>query len=232
MIPIVDREQARKVDELAVEEFGIKIIQMMENAGRHTAKLAKKMLGSMEGKSILVFAGKGNNGGDGVVAARFLHNWGAYVKIIMADIHGRLKDLTKEQILTLKSMNVPVLYPGDVKFDELKADLIVDGLFGYNINGNPLDMYAKLVEFANDSGIPVLSIDVPTGLNPETGKPYTPCMKARKTICLANVKKGCLEGKEYAGEVYVADIGIPPVLYKELGMEVGNIFGDKEIIKV
>ncbi|MFH1364418.1 MAG: NAD(P)H-hydrate epimerase, partial [Candidatus Aenigmatarchaeota archaeon] len=163
MIPIVDREQARKVDELAVEEFGIKIIQMMENAGRHTAKLAKKMLGSMEGKSILVFAGKGNNGGDGVVAARFLHNWGAYVKIIMADIHGRLKDLTKEQILTLKSMNVPVLYPGDVKFDELKADLIVDGLFGYNINGNPLDMYAKLVEFANDSGIPVLSIDVPTG---------------------------------------------------------------------
>jgi len=224
-IPIVTKEQAQKVDDLAVNHYGIEIIQMMENASRNTAFLAKQILGDVKGKKILILAGKGNNGGDGIVAGRFLHNWGADISIILAEIHGKLTELTKKQLRILKAMDVDIIYPSDIKYEELKGDLIIDGILGYNINRNPAETYAKLIEFANDSGTHILSIDVPSGLDPETGKPYTPCIKAKTTLCLANVKKGCIEGREYSGDIYVADIGLPPELYKMIDLQAERMEG-------
>jgi len=234
-VPVIDKEHARRVDELAVDHYGIEIIQMMENAGRHVAELAKKMIKDVHDKNIVLLAGKGNNGGDALVAARFLANWGANCTVIFAEEEDKLHELTKKQAEILKVMDIIPLGPSDeTRFYEIfdKAHIIIDGLLGYNIRGDPEDVYGRLIQLANDVGKHVLSIDVPSGLDPDTGMPYNPCIKAKATICLANVKKGCLEGKEYAGDIYAADIGLPPALYDILGIEVGYMFSEKDIIKI
>src|SRR3972149_10611998 len=109
MIPTVTREQMNKVDKYAVEFFGIEILQLMENAGRNIAEFSRQQLESVEDKKIVILCGKGNNGGDGLVAARFLHNWGADVTCIMADGKEKLNELAKAHYETLENMSVDLL---------------------------------------------------------------------------------------------------------------------------
>lgn len=235
MIPVITKEQMKRVDELAIKRFGIEIIQMMENAGRNTATMAREMLKRVQGKEIIVLSGKGHNGGDALVAARFLTNWGAKVTNIMAQHPDDLSQITKEQNGILRSMFVPTLYPTDLPRFETAfktTDLIIDGLFGYNINGDPKNIHASLIQLSNHAKAKILSIDLPSGLDPDTGKPYNPCIKADVTLCLSLPKKGCVENKEYAGKIYVADMGVPNEVYELMELEVGKIFAEKDIIKL
>lgn len=235
MIPSVSVDQMKKIEELAEKHFGMDKGMLMENAGRNVAMLCRQILNGVREKTITVLAGKGNNGGDGLVAARFLHNWGARVTVIMADHPDNFFQLTKWHSGVLRSMFVNTLNPtNNLQFRDTigGSDMIVDALIGYNIKGNPEGMYAALVNMANASRKKIIAVDVPTGLDSDTGHPYDPCIKAKYTLTFALPKKGLLVSKNCVGELWVGDIGIPHEVYELLGMKIEKIFEKKDLVKV
>ena len=236
-IPAVTKEQMNKIDKYATEFFGVGILQLMENAGRNIAEFSRKQLGNVEDKKIVILCGKGNNGGDGLVAARVLHNWGADVTCVMADNKDNLNKLTNDHFGTLRSMYVKILWSIDnMKFEKAIKDsnLIIDALFGYNIKDSPQGVYEFLIKLANSSGKKILSVDIPSGLDADSGNAYSHCIKAKWTLTLGLPKTGIIQkhAKEYTGELWLADIGVPKEVYTKLEMKVPNIFKDKEIVKI
>ena len=235
MIPAISVEQMRKIDELAEKHFGLDAGMLMENAGRSVAMFVREKLGNVTAKRVVVLAGKGNNGGDALVAARFLHNWGAEVHVIFAEHPDNFTQLTKWHSGVLRSMFIELLYTtNQFQFNDVISgcDIVIDGLIGYNLTGNPTGFYATLINMANPKKI--LAIDVPTGLNADTGEAYEPCIKAKWTLTLALPKKGLLEkkAKDFVGELWAGDIGVPHEVYELMGLSVPRgIFTQKDIVK-
>ena len=236
-IPTVSVEQMRKIDDLATRHFGLELVQLMENAGRVTADLAREIAGRLENRRIIILVGKGNNGGDGIAAARHLHNWGAKVSVIIPDHPDNISKTNKEQLGVLRSMFLERLYNTNKLLWEdaiVKSDLVIDGLLGYNINRNPEGDYALLINYANASKSKKLSIDTPSGLNPDTGDAYSSCIKADYTLSLGLLKRGLAEkkAKDFVGRLFVGDIGIPHEVYELLGLKIPKIFGNSELVRV
>ncbi len=115
-----------------------------------------------------------------------------------------------------------------------KVDLLIDALLGYNLQGNPRDPIATMIREANESEVPILAVDIPSGLQGDSGKPLSPTIKAHSTITLALPKVGLLteKAKEYVGELYVADLSVPSMVYKKLGIDVPVLFEHEEVIKI
>ncbi len=236
-IPKVSVEEMIKIDDLAARHFGVDLVQLMENAGRVTAVLARETLGRIENRRIVVLVGKGNNGGDAITAARHLHNWGAKVIVIIPDHPDNFSQINKEQLGILRSMFLERLFNTHKLLWEdtiMKADFVVDGLLGYKINRSPEGDYALLINYANSCKGKILSIDTPSGLNPDTGDAYSPCMKADFTLSLGLLKRGLAEKKarEFVGKLFVGDIGIPHEVYELLGLKIPKIFGKSELVKI
>ena len=236
-IPNVTVEEMAKVDSLAMKHFGLEIYQLLENAGRVVAETSRKVLGNLWKKDITILCGKGNNGGDGMVAARFLSNWGARPKVILAAHPDELNKENREQLGVLRSMFVDTLHMIDAhRFDDAirKSDLVIDGLLGYNIKGDPQGLYAKLIDHTNKNAKKVLAIDIPSGLEPDTGKPNNPTIEADITITLCLPKKGLLEkdAKKYVGKLFVGDIGVPHEVYEKMDLDIPKIFQKESIVKV
>ena len=236
-IPSLTTEQMKQVDSLAVKFFGLDILQLMENAGRNVAETARLFLGKLRGKEITILCGKGNNGGDGLVAARWLINWGAKIKVILACHPDELSENNRAQLGVLRSMFADVLhlihsyqYEDAIK----RADLIIDGLIGYGIQGDPQGLCAKLIEFTNQNAKKVLAIDIPSGLNPDTGEPYKPCIKADATITFCLPKRGLLEksARDFVGKIYLGDIGIPTEVFEKMGLKIPKTFEKESLIKL
>lgn len=235
-IPHVTVEQMRRVDELVPGHFGIDILQLMENAGRSVAMQAREMVGT-RGKIITIMCGKGHNGGDGLVAARFLSAWGATVYIMLPSHPDELKSLVKDHYGTARSMHLNRMTGVDAMQWERamkESHLVIDALLGYSLNGDPRGNYADLIHLANRSGKKILAVDTPSGLDSQTGKARDPCIKATQTLALALPKQGLFQedGPRHAGKVFVADIGVPHEVYDLLGMRVPHLFEKKSIIKV
>ena len=206
-------EQMAEVDALAVKAYGLQLIQMMENAGRHLATLAAEMLGDRASKPVFILCGAGNNGGGGMVAARHLSSWGVEVQTLLAADPGSLKTVPAQQWqsvsalgLASKSRRIPPVY------------LIIDALLGYGGRGDPRPPISDWIERANQSGVPILSLDIPSGLDASTGLPGSPTIRAAATLTLAAPKTGLLSdsARSYVGELFLADIGIPPQVYRDL----------------
>jgi len=230
-IPVLTTPQMVEVDRLMIEEYQIELIQMMENAGRNLAELARRQLGGqVAGNSITILCGVGNNGGGGLVAARHLHNWGANVSLKLASDPSRLKEIPAHQWRILMQMGLD----SKKELDLSKADLIIDALIGYGLSGDPRQPVAGYIEKANKAGRPILALDAPSGLDTTSGIPGNPCIKAATTLTLALPKIGLLtrEAKDYVGDLYLADISVPPELYQHLGIEVPNLFEKDTILKV
>jgi len=228
-IPVLNTEQMVEVDRLMIEDFGIELIQMMENAGRNLANLTGKMLNaSLSGRSVCVLCGRGNNGGGGMVAARHLHNRGADVHIIR--LAGELKDIPAKQWQILENMGLR----NEPYFDLAKADMILDALIGYGLQGNPRPEVAVWIEKINATGKLVLALDAPSGLDITSGTASRFTVRADATMALALPKVGLMgkSAREYVGELYLADISVPPELYLKMGLEVGKIFEQNTIIKI
>jgi NAD(P)H-hydrate epimerase len=228
-LPILTTEQMIEVDRLMIEKWGISLIQMMENAGRNLAELSKRLVQDLRGKKIVVLCGMGNNGGGGMVAARHLHNWGAQVNVILAGEEGWLKDIPAHQWKILNHMDVLVS-----NSDFSKADLIVDAMLGYGVKGNPREPIASWIQRANESSTTILALDTPSGLETTTGIPATPCIHAHATLTLALPKTGLItpEAKLVVGELYLADISVPPELYTSLNINILSPFISDTIIKI
>jgi len=229
-IPAVTRAQMVEIDRLMIEEYGITLLQMMENAGRNLAELTSKMLaGGVKGKRIAVWCGGGNNGGGGMAAARHLVNWGADVQVALAFPADKLKDAPAHQLRTLRAMRVHVtedFLGGDF-------DLLIDALIGYGLRGAPRGKIAQWIQKANHSAIPILSLDIPSGLDADTGVPMGDCIHADATLTLALPKVGMREdgASKFLGELYIGDISVPMPLLREMGIEVAHSFTFTSIIK-
>lgn len=228
-LPALTTEMMVEVDRLMVEDYGISLIQMMENAGGNLARLALRLMGGpAESNRIVVLCGGGNNGGGGMVAARHLHNHGLDVRIALAANPDQLKEIPALQWGIINKMGIEKANEEDF----LHADLIIDALIGYGIKGYPQGLAANWINMANASGVPILSLDTPSGLDTTSGLPGEPCIRASATMTLALPKVGLLSeaARPVVGALYLADISVPPELYKHIGLDVSPIFKNDTIV--
>ncbi len=215
---ILDRESVRAVDRAAVLEFGIPGIVLMENAARGLAAEALRMLtGSGAAPSVLVVCGTGNNGGDAYALARHLHN--ARVRVVLAPL-GEPAPGTDAAVNRdiCRAMGIDEIAPGELEA-HLGCDLIVDGIFGTGLDRPVRDPAAGIIDRINRSGRPVLAIDVPSGLDCDTGRPLGAAIRAARTVTFVGLKPAMTNpaAREYLGEVVVADIGAPVELTERFG---------------
>ncbi len=230
-LPALTTAQMAEVDRLMIEEYGILLIQMMENAGRNLAEMAGRMLGGdLTQRSIVILCGGGNNGGGGMVAARHLHNRGAQVWAKLVVEPARLKDIPAHQWQTLKALGVTA--ETDPALDT--ADLVIDAMIGYGLTGDPRGPVADWIRNVNVAQRPILALDTPSGLDTTTGRPGTPCIRAAATLTLALPKTGLLSkaADPFVGNLFLADISVPPELYARLGLHVAPIFTADAIVHV
>ncbi len=174
-IPAITTEQMREVDRLMIESYGVELKQMMENAGINLASLARSRFlgGDPRGKRVIVLAGSGGNGGGGLVAARRLHTWGAKVAIYLTKSASEMRGVPGDQLDILREMGVPSCQ-GDQVEHLPEADLILDALIGYSLSGPPRGAAAKLITMANQHGVPIFSLDIPSGLDTTSGQANHP----------------------------------------------------------
>ena len=237
MIPTVTVDQMREVDRLMIEDMGISLVQMMENAGRALATQARQMLGGdVRGQHIVVLAGRGGTGGGGMAAARRLFNWGADVAVILGQETEELQGVPAHQLAILRNIGVPVHYPGHAGPDDTilgSSGLILDALIGYSLRGAPREPIASLIRTANAAGRPVLALDIPSGLDGDSGAASEPTIRAAATLTLALPKVGLVQpaAREWVGELYVADISVPEAVYQRLGLRIGPIFARSDIVR-
>jgi NAD(P)H-hydrate epimerase len=232
-LPALTTAQMAEVDRLMIAEYGILLIQMMEHAGRNLAEQARRMLdGQLVGRTIAVLCGAGNNGGGGMVAARHLANWGADVRVYLATDPARLKEIPAHQWRILRAMGVPGVAQSVAR--PAGSDLIVDAIIGYGLRGEPRGSAVGWIAWANTTNCPILALDTPSGLDTTTGIPGIPCIRATATLTLALPKTGLLAppARSVVGDLYLADISVPPALYRSLGLEIGPLFTNDTIIPV
>lgn len=238
-LPVVDEgavpwatvEQMREVDRLMVAELGITLERMMENAGRSVAVAARALLGgSAAGRRIVVLAGRGGNGGGGLVAARHLAVAGAHVEVTLDAAPDDLTGVVGEQLAIVRRIDLPLTDPQ--RPPEGPVDLVVDALLGYSASGAPREATAALVAWS--AGRPVLSLDIPTGLDPVTGQLHEPGVRASATMTVA-VPKDCLRAHgagERVGELLLGDISVPARVYRAIGLEHASPFAAGPLVRV
>jgi len=216
--PVATRDEIRAFDRYAIEALGVPGIVLMENAGRQIAEAARAMLAGRAKSRVVILAGPGNNGGDGFVVARHLAMAGIRAEVaLLAPREKNVGDAdTNLRVLEAMGFQVRVLAVkveamlGELRPILAEADLVVDGLLGTGTRGEIREPYASAIGAINDARRPVLAIDIPSGLDPDTGKPLGPTVRATKTVTMAAVKVGFRKpgAAEYTGEVVLADIGV------------------------
>ena len=216
-VPALSAEQMRAVDRAMIEDLHIELIQMMENAGRALALLAIRRFAPMRA---VVLAGPGGNGGGGLVAARHLANRGVAVSVAVPTPAERMTPVAAHQLDILQRMGIPVTATPE------PGQLVLDALIGYSLHGDPAGRAAELIRWTERAGAPVLSLDAPSGLDVTTGRAATPCIRATATLTLALPKRGLI-GAEEVGELYLADISVPPSLYRRMRLDVPELFDEE-----
>ena len=220
-VPALTTEQMRAVDHVMVEGLHIELVQMMENAGRSLAELA---IIRFSPGSLTILAGPGGNGGGGLVAARHLANRGCQVQAVLSE-PGRLTPVPAHQADILARMGVTIASR------PATADLIIDAMIGYSLRGDPAGAAAQLITWANDQAAPVLALDTPSGLDLTTGTAATPAVWAAATLTLALPKVGLLDAPN-VGELYLADISVPPLVYQRMGIPVPELFRQASLLRI
>jgi len=191
--------------------------------------------GDPRGKTVVVLAGTGGNGGGALVCARRLHTWGAHVQIILTHPPANFTPVPAHQLDIVQRMNIPVAEAGALAQVQ-SPELIMDGLIGYRLKGAPLGTVADLIRWANAQAAPILALDVPSGVDGTSGTVFDPAIRATATMTLALPKAGLRApgARAQVGELYLADIGVPPTLYAEpaLSLHVGALFAESEILRL
>jgi len=212
----LSRETLRDIDRWAVETAGLAGVVLMENAGRQAADLAERMLGELGGGEVAVVAGGGNNGGDGLVLARHLLVRSLTGRVYLVADRAKLSPDAAVNLYAYERLGGRVSDVDDAAAAALanaltRARLVVDAGGGTGITGDLRGSVAEAVRQINEAGRPVLALDIPTGLDCDTGVAGDPTVRATATISFVAPKKGYgnPEAEAYTGEVVVADIGLP-----------------------
>jgi NAD(P)H-hydrate epimerase len=235
-VPRLSTAQMIEVDRRMVETYGIELKQMMENAGRNLARLSASFLPVSQNKApkVVVLCGTGGNGGGGMVCARHLSNWGAAISIVLTKAEKAYAGVPAHQLAILKKTGIPFFQAADLKRLP-ECDLIIDAIIGYSLNGRPHGNAAKIIRWANEQAAAVLSLDIPSGMEGGSGAVKEPAVRARATMTLALPKQGLLAetARRYTGRLFLADISVPPSLYKQaFGFRVAPLFSESEIIEL
>ncbi len=216
---VIYPEEMQALDQRTLEE-GVGSLDLMERAGKAVADQARDMLSLCAGKKVSIFTAKGKNGGDGLVAARYLHEWGAEVDIYLLD---EVKDLHPDTRSNLDRANEIGLktrfFERSAVEDSLnRSDLVIDAIFGIGFRGRAEGVYGEAIEMINSSEKPVLAVDIPSGVDGKMGWVEGPAILARRTVTFALPKTGLylFPGARGVGELVVRDIGIPSYLVEEV----------------
>jgi len=212
----------RRIDEAAINEYGIASIALMENAGSAVAETAKKVLSDKHYKKICVLCGKGNNGGDGLVASRRLVKSGYEVDSYILAKEATLREDVKFNLSLLKRNGYRaggILKPKDVAgfINNFNYGLVIDAMFGTGFSGKFVSEPARtLISFLNSADCKIISVDIPSGLNGNTGKVEDVAVRADTTLTLGMPKKGFFlnDGPMHTGELIIETIGFPKSLLK------------------
>ena len=216
-------KQMHEIDRMAIEDYGITELALMESAGHRTAETVRRIIGDVSKKSICVLAGSGNNGGDALTAARYLSNAGARVKIFLVGNKNHRTDSLNVQMNILRVMGVEIQQlESDRAWERLQvtlrfSDAIVDGILGTGFFGQIRPSALRLIRLANTAKKPTISIDIPSGVEADTGAVGEAAVNATCTVSLGLPKIGhfLCPGASYVGEIFVDDIGIPGKLLSE-----------------
>jgi hydroxyethylthiazole kinase-like uncharacterized protein yjeF len=213
-------DEVARLDAAAVD-CGVSVLQLMEVAGWQVARCVWRHLGGAAPVSVI--AGYGNNGGDGLVAARHLATWGCGVQVLVLATESRVTGIVSGHVLSARSCGVDVIIdadPGAVRVAVGRSELILDALLGTGLRSAPREPHAGAIRAINESDIAVLSVDVPSGLDATTGEAFDPSVRATLTCTLTAMKQGLRQGDgpRQAGEIWVADIGMPAVAWSRAGL--------------
>jgi ADP-dependent NAD(P)H-hydrate dehydratase / NAD(P)H-hydrate epimerase len=221
-LPTLTSRLVSELDRLTADGFGIPVEWLMEAAGWRAAFMCDF--------PTAVVCGPGNNGGDGLAAARHLHRWGRLVSVSCVD-RSKLSGPAEAELTALEKSGVEV-------GEELRLDgaqIVLDAIFGTGLRRPPDGRSAEWIEAINGSGLDVVAVDVPSGLDADSGLAYSPCVRATTTITFTLPKRGLLllDGPRFSGEVWVGDIGIPMRALREIGVTPPeSLFQLSEIFKL
>lgn len=218
---VMSRDEVRAFDNWAINTLGIPGAVLMENAGRSCAELIKEKLAGTGTARVCIFCGTGNNGGDGFVIARHLSDGGFRVTVVICGDRSKIKGDAKKNLDVLERLGLPIhtldLDRGDVSGQVQAfaggADMIVDALFGTGLSGQLDGKYRQLIEGVNSQRCPIVAVDIPSGLDCDSGQPLGAAIKATYTVTFVAVKKGFTvadNASGYTGEIFVASIGVEP----------------------
>ncbi len=218
---VLDRTSSRKLDRAATEEYGIPGIVLMENAALALARNALSMLEHCEEPEpiVLIACGSGNNGGDGWALGRHLHNAGVRpIMVVLGEPRPTSDAGTNRR--TCHRMRIEEVGPDDLRGCPA-ADLIVDAIFGTGLDRDVTGPAAGVIEWINAAGVPVLAVDIPSGLDCDTGKTYGVAVRATRTVSFVGPKPGFdrEHARPYIGTVVIGDIGAPRELAERFGRE-------------
>lgn len=212
------RDQVRQIDRLAIEQYHIPGVVLMENAARAVVDVACEMLGpavvQIAGGKVLILCGGGNNGGDGLAVARHLHNRGFEILIGLACDPTKYRDEALANWRIVQAMALPTAPATADLVRSARPILLIDAIFGTGLTAAPRDPFAAIADAVNASGVPVLAVDIPSGLDADTGLPLGPGIRANRTVTFVAEKAGFASpaARPFLGLVTVADIGCPKEL--------------------
>ena len=219
-VPAITTKQMIEVDRAMIEDLGIDLVRMMENAGRNLAVLATAL---HVPRTVQVLAGSGGNGGGALTAARHLANRGVEVRVTTTADADHMTRVAAQQAQILDRIGVEF---AEQPFD---ADLVIDGLIGYSLAGAPRGRALDLIAWSH--GRTVLSLDVPSGVDSTTGETPGDAVCASATMTLALPKTGIV-GHERTGRLFAADISVPPQVYAAIGIDLVTPFAVSPIVEL
>jgi len=229
-VPALSVAEMRAVDRIAVEQTGPTMLQMVEHAGMGLALSAIEMLGAgWRDAAVAVLVGSGGNGAGGACAARHLANRGMQVLVVTVTPPPEADGALGQQFLALGESPARVIRAWEA-FDVAQTDLVIDAVIGYGLDGVPTAGQMALIRAANASTTPVLSLDVPSGVEADTGATPGFAVTATRTLALALPKRGLTALN--AGELWLQDLGIPPGVYARAGIAFPPIFGTSDRLRL
>lgn len=208
---VVTSQEMREIDRITIEDYGIPGMVLMERAGLAVALKVKELYPD---KKVVVLCGGGNNGGDGLVAARNLHNWGFKVNVLVFAKKNALSPDCNTQYQIAKKIGIPMEFRKDLNGRDIHGAVVVDSIFGTGISRPVKGSLAGVFAFINDSEVPVVAVDIPSGISSDTGEILGEAIRADCTVTFGLAKRGhfLYPGAEYAGRLFVEDIGFPAKL--------------------
>ena len=222
---LVTANEMQQMDRQTIESFGIPARVLMENAGRGATRFFFEQFSDLKNKRIGVIAGRGNNGGDGFVIARYLAQSGVAVQVYLLAGRNRVRGDAAANLKLLKPLEIPVIeIPDEKSFSAHRSNLAdldvwIDAILGTGLKSDVKGYFQSVIDFINALNKPVFAVDIPSGLNSDTGQPCGTCIRAHATATFGFAKPGHMTypGAAYTGVLEIVDIGIPPYIVAAVG---------------